>query len=110
MKITDLRRALDENIPVEYSAHCQKRMLERGITREDIRYCIYNGEIIEDYPLDKDNSSDKSFDSCLIMCKRVRDNRYLHMVVGYNEGRILLISVCYPDTEHWLDDYKTRRK
>ena len=47
MRIEELRTALDNGFPVEYSLHCQKRMLERGISRDDIKHCIYNGEIIE---------------------------------------------------------------
>lgn len=31
MDINELKEALDNGVPVEYSAHCQKRMLERGI-------------------------------------------------------------------------------
>ena len=47
MDINELKEALDNGVPVEYSAHCQKRMLERGISRSDIKHCIYDGEIIE---------------------------------------------------------------
>lgn len=31
MRIEEIRAALDNNIPIEYTAHCQKRMIERGI-------------------------------------------------------------------------------
>ena len=47
MDINELKEALDNGVPVEYSAHCQKRMLEREISRSDIKHCIYDGEIIE---------------------------------------------------------------
>ena len=48
MQIEDLRNALQQGVVVEYKAHCQKRMLERGITRADIIECIQKGEIIEE--------------------------------------------------------------
>ena len=51
MDINELRNAFMSGTPVEYKAHCQKRMLERNISRKDIADCIMNGEIIEDYPL-----------------------------------------------------------
>jgi len=110
MDIIEIRKALDNGLPVEYSAHCQKRMLEREISRNDIRNCIYNGEIIELNVLTDDNKSEKSLPSCLILDYRVTDNRAIHVLVGFNGNRVLIISVCYPDADHWLSDYKTRRK
>lgn len=110
MDINELRMALDNGVPVEYSAHCQKRMLERGISRSDIKHCIYNGEIIEANVLADDNKSEKSLPSCLILDYRVVDNKAIHVLVGFNGKRMLIISACYPDAEHWLTDNKTRRK
>lgn len=110
MDIKELRKALDNGVPVEYSAHCQKRMLERGISRSDIKHCIYHGEIIEINVLTDDNKSEKSLPSCLILDYRVVDNKAVHVLVGFNGERLLNISACYPDAEHWLSDNKTRRK
>ena len=110
MNIEALKDALDSGIPVEYSLHCQQRMLERGISRADIVNCIYNGEIIEENPLADNNVSEKSLPSCLILDYRVVDNRAIHVLVGYNGRRMLIISACFPDREHWLEDNKTRRK
>ena len=110
MGINELREALDNGLPIEYSAHCQKRMLERGISRYDIKHCIYYGEIIEVNLLSDDNISEKSLPSCLILDYRVVDNKAVHVLVGFNGKRILIISACYPDVKHWMQDYKTRRK
>lgn len=109
MKIEELRTALDNGIVIEYTAHCQKRMLERGISRQDILYCIYNGEIIEQYPLDSNNISQKSVPCCLILGMKRNNITAIHVVVGYNRKKILIISAYYPTKEHWLDDNKTRR-
>lgn len=110
MDIIELRNALDNGLPVEYSAHCQKRMLERGISRNDIKHCIYNGEIIEVNVLADDNKSEKSLPSFLILDYRVIDKKAVHVLIGFNRKRMLIISACYPDAEHWLPDNKTRRK
>ena len=110
MDILELRKALQDGIAVEYTAHCQKRMLERDISRADIQNVIICGEIIEDYPLKDGNISEKSFPSCLILGFKINDGKMIHIVVGFNGKKILMISACYPDLEHWCDDCKTRRR
>ena len=56
MDIMELRNAFTSGVPVEYKAHCLKRMLERDISKKDIADCILCGENIEDYPLDENNA------------------------------------------------------
>lgn len=109
MDINQLRAAFTSGCPVEYKVHCQKRMMERNISREDVAYCIMNGEIIEDYPLD-DIAGEASFPSCLILCVSDRENSILHLVVGFNGRKMIFISAYRPDNEHWEDDYKTRKE
>jgi hypothetical protein len=75
MDIKSIRQAIKDDKPVEYTAHCQKRMLERDIARADIINCIFNGEIIEDYPLEEGNSSENSFPCCLILDQKVKEDR-----------------------------------
>ena len=110
MNIEDLRKALENDVPVEYKMHCLKRMMERDISRKDIIDSIKNGEIIEDYPLSSDNTSENSFPSCLILSLRNKDMRPIHVVVGYNGKKIIIISAYYPDRERWYEDYKTRKE
>ena len=110
MIIDALIHAIDENTPIEYTAHCLKRMLERDISRADIINCILHGEIIEDYLLDEKNTFENSFPSCLILGLKSDGDTKIHIVVGYNGKKILIISACYPDSKHWMDDYRTRRK
>ncbi|WP_085022154.1 DUF4258 domain-containing protein [Anaerovibrio sp. JC8] len=109
MVIEELRNAFLAGTPIEYKVHCQKRMLERDISRKDIANCIMNGEIIEDYPLAGENKSDKSFPACLILGINVSEDTVLHVVVGYNGHKIIIISAYHPDKDHWEDDYKTRK-
>lgn len=94
---------------VEYTAHCQKRMLERNISRADIKNCIMHGELIEDYPLMDGNTSPMSLPSCLVFGMCLDGKTVIHVVVGFNGQRVLVISAYYPDLEHWEDDYKTRK-
>ena len=94
---------------MEYKAHCQKRMLERGITRADIIECIQKGEIIEVYPLDDGNTSENSFPACLVLGIEINGNKMLHVVVGYNTKKMIIISAYRPDDEHFEKDGKTRK-
>ena len=110
MNIEELRRAFFTGIPVEYKAHCQKRMLERDISRADIVNCIMNGEIIEDYPLEDGNTKEASFPACLILWVNLDNDNVLHVVLGYNGRKIIIILAYHPDLEHWENDYKTRKE
>lgn len=85
-------------------------MLERNISRHDIINCIMYGEIIEDYPLEKENTSELSYPSCLILWVNILKDDVFHIVVGYNGRRMIIISAYHPNEEHWEPDYKTRRK
>lgn len=110
MDINELRIAFTSGTPVEYKAHCQKRMLERNISRKDIADCIMNGEIIEDYPLADNAAFEASFPSCLILWVDIQKDEALHVVVGYNGRRIIIISAYHPDKERWENDYRTRKE
>lgn len=109
VEIEQLRKAFVSGAPVEYKLHCQKRMLERNITRKDIENSILNGEIIEDYPLDEDNVSMGSYPSCLILWVNIEGCGIIHVVVGFNGRKIIIISAYHPDSDHWENDFKTRR-
>lgn len=109
MTIEQIRQAFISGISVNYKAHCLKRMMERDISRKDIENCIMEGEIIEDYPLEQSNKSETSYPSCLILGITADKCKKLHVVIGYNEETIIIITAYYPDLEHWNSDYKTRR-
>ncbi|MDD6401474.1 MAG: DUF4258 domain-containing protein [Lachnospiraceae bacterium] len=110
MNIEQIRKAFVSGVSVEYRAHCLKRMLERDILRKDIENCIMKGEIIEDYPLDEFNISTESYPSCLILGYTVIEQKALHVVVGYKETTIIIITAYEPNAERWMPDNKTRRK
>lgn len=78
-------------------------MQERDISRADVKNCIANGEIIEDYPDDFPNPS------CLILGHNL-NGQILHIIAGCDNISIYIITVYYPDTNKFEDDLKTRRK
>ena len=89
-----------------WTEHVEKRMMQRNITRKDVKSCIQNGEIIEDYP------DDYPFPSCLIFGS-IESGRILHVVVSINDGisKILnIITVYVPNDTVFEEDMKTRRR
>lgn len=87
---------------IRWSAHCLERMQERDINRCDVKNCIMNGEIIEEYP------SDFPHPSCLIFGTSIK-GRVIHAVVGTDGSYVYIITVYYPDIIKFEADLKTRR-
>lgn len=82
--------------------HARQRLVERGITVDDVMTCIDKGEIIKQY------EDDKPFPSCLILGMSL-NNRYLHVDVSYDDVYIHLTTAYYPDIQQWEPDFKTRK-
>lgn len=97
MRITDLFGPLRSDSFV-VTAHCMKRMIERGIALSEVKDAILCGEIIEDYP------DAYPYPCCLILGNR------LHVVAGLGEGVLWLVTVYKPDSAQWEDDLKTRKE
>ena len=87
---------------IRWSTHSAARMLQRGITREDVVNCISNGEIIEQYPEYWLNPA------CLIFGLDVNDE-ILHVVVGMDEF-VHIVTAYRPDSATFMPDMKTRRE
>ena len=100
--ITSLRglNRPEQNVSTE---HARQRLLERGITVNDMIRCIAEGEIIKQY------EDDKPFPSCLIL-GRAMDERRIHVVVSHDNEFIYLITAYYPDAQIWEADFKTRKE
>jgi len=84
--------------------HALERMLTRGISRERVRQALLEGEVIASYP------HDRPFPSVLVDKRDGPD--VLHVVVALDEqeGVCHIITAYRPDTEHFEDDLKTRRR
>ncbi len=83
---------------IEWTSHVQQRILQRGITRQNVKDAIMYGEIIEKYP------DDYPFPSCLIL-----GENHLHVVCGIGAGILWIITAYYPSEDKWENDLKTRK-
>ncbi len=84
---------------VEWTNHVAQRLLQRGITRQEVKQAILTGEIIENYP------DDYPYPSCLIL-----GGNHIHVVCGIGEGRLWIITAYRPSLEKWESDLKTRKE
>ena len=41
---------------------------------------------------------------------KLNNKTVIHVVVGFNGDRVIIISAYYPDLEHWESDYRTRKR
>lgn len=88
-----------------YTIHALDEMNAEDIiiTTGEVRFVVFNGEIIEDYP------EDKRGHSCLMF--GMPDNRRpLHVVCAPKEEYLAIITAYVPSLEKWEPDFKTRRK
>lgn len=97
-----IRDMVDEDM-VNWTTHCILRMEERKINTYDVHNCIKNGEIIENYPIDKPDPS------CLVFGLDV-NGQFLHVVVAINLNKITIITTYHPDNNTFEDDFKTRKR
>ncbi len=87
----------------EFTKHALDQSILRGITVQELREAISNGEIIEDYP------DDKYGPSCLVL-GLTKSGRVLHIQCSHPSREIVKVITLYqPDLEQWID-YKVRRK
>lgn len=76
--------------------------MERSISPEEIKYVIFTGEIIEDYPKDKYGPS------CLIHGTS-REGKILHVQCSIDPVWIITAYDPTLNPEEWDDDFKKRR-
>ena len=65
--------------------------MERDISRADVKKCVLEGEIIEDYP------DDFPHPSCLIFGYTIND-KIIHVVAGSDGKYIYIITAYFPNT------------
>lgn len=102
MQIEELKKLIENN-SILWTTHCLQRMGERDIKRADVKNCISNGEIIEQYPDDFPNPS------CLVFGMTLA-NKVLHVVAGTDGKYLYIITAYYPTEDKFESDLKTRRK
>ena len=91
-----------KNKSLRWTNHIVARLVQRGISMDDVEGALFNGEIIELYP------DDYPYPSCLVLGKS-ETNESLHIVCGVSDVDLWLITAYYPDNEDWEPDFKARR-
>ena len=88
---------------VNWQKHALQRMMEREISRAEVKNSIFFGKIIEFY------KDDRPYPSALIA--HINDEKSLHVVVAVDvENRICYIITAYvPDGNYFEEDMITRR-
>ena len=102
LDINDIRNlCYDKSIAI--TKHAKNRLVERGITVENIKNAIQTGEIIEQY------ENDYPFPSCLLLGE-MEQNKYVHVVASIDSQFLYIITAYYPDKNEWEIDLKTRKE
>ena len=102
MNLFELRK-LCASHTMEWTQHSAKRLLQRGISADEIDEIIMNGEIIEDYP------DAYPFPACLILGKTEK-GKQLHIVCAIGEGKLWIITAYEPSLFEWTPDFRTRKE
>ena len=91
-----------ENGTIEWRRHALERMLERDISRREVKITLQDGEIIENY------ETDVPFESALFF---YIDSKPIHVVASLDEATqtIYIITAYVPSIRHFYEDLKTRR-
>ena len=87
---------------VEWTLHGARRLLQRGITADDIDAAILNGEIIEEY------IDDYPFPSCLIL-GNATSGKKIHVVCAVGFDKLWIITAYEPSQNDWEPDFRIRR-
>jgi hypothetical protein len=87
---------------IEWRKHALERMLERNISRREVKMTLQNGEIVESY------ESDIPFASALFF---YIDSKPVHVVASLDETTqtIFVITAYVPSITHFNTDLKRRR-
>ena len=102
MQLTLLQELLNQG-KIKWTGHSLEKMGERDISIAEVKACIMNGEVIEDYP------DDYPFPSCLIFCM-VSEGRVIHVCAGTDGETLYIITAYIPNTIKFEADLKTRRQ
>ena len=88
---------------IEWRKHALERMLQRNITRHEVKEALLFGEIIEVY------KDDKPFESALFLYINTKP---LHVVASLDaEKKVVYVITAYrPDHVNFENDFRTRRR
>lgn len=85
------------------SGHALQRIFERGLSGDDVRSVLCDGEEISSYP------DDTPYPSCVML--GFVEGRAVHVVVAQEENTrtCYVITVYRPNPDLWESDFKRRR-
>jgi hypothetical protein len=92
--IDDIRKLAQED-RIIVSKHANRRIVERGISADDLANLILNGDIIEEYLDDFPCPS-------ALLCGFLP--WACHIVVGICKDQLRVITVYLPDEDEWIDN------
>ena len=101
ISITEIR-VLCGNGALRWTNHVLVRLVQRGISTDDVTCALKNGEIIEQYP------TDYPYPSCLVLGIAI-DGSYIHVVCGIGKNELWLITAYRPNPDEWTNDFKVRK-
>jgi len=101
MEIQAIKQLREIN-KIRWTNHALVRLIQRGITIDEITHALSSGTIIEQYP------DDYPHPSCLVMGKS-QTNHPIHIVCGLSEEEIWIITAYHPNPHQW-DESFTKRK
>ena len=87
-----------------FSDHAITQMFKRGISVDNVKFVIENGEVVITYP------NDQPYPSYLIL--DYINNRPLHIVLGKDDSleRCIVVTAYEPDESLWEAGFKLKRK
>ena len=86
-----------------FRGHAVRRMFERGLTVEDVRAVLADGENIANYP------DDTPYPSRLVL--GFQGGRALHVVAAYNaaDDETIIVTAYEPDPGVWDADFRRKK-
>ena len=101
IEINDFKKLWLEN-KIYLTQHGIERIQERDISLADVKNCIMNGEIIEEYP------NSYPHPSALIFGHKL-SGEVIHVVCGLDAERLYFITAYEPTITKFMEDLRTRR-
>ena len=93
-----------QNNQIRWRQHALSRMLERDITRDEIRSIIEHGEIIEHYP------ESEPYPGCLILGYATAKPLHAVITIDTENEFVYIVTAYIPDDLHFQSDLKTRKR
>lgn len=86
-----------------YKNHAVLRMLERGISKEQVFETLANCIEIEDY------TTDFPYPSKLIYNNNIKNPLHMVIAINENESQIIIVTLYIPDEQHFEKNWIIRK-